>query len=76
MAKKSGGRGSHDAPFYKGGGGRIQPSPGYANDDGFGTPPNPGERGEAFGGTVPTGLKTPGRYSGLDKFTSKKGGRK
>jgi hypothetical protein len=73
MAKNRGGK---DSPLYKGGGGRIQASPSFANDDGFGTPPAPGERGEAYGGEIADGLRTPGKYGGFDKFHAKKGGRK
>jgi hypothetical protein len=66
MAKRSG---SKDAGNYKVGGGRIVASPGYSNDDGFGTPPNPGERGEAYGtNNVTHGLgKAPGKVGGIMK---------
>lgn len=40
-----------DKPFYENSGGRLVPTPGLGNDDGFGTPVDPGVRGEAFGGS-------------------------
>lgn len=69
MAKKSG----KDEPHYIGGGGRIVASPGFGSEDGFGTPPHPGERGEAYGGHVADGLKTPGKHGGI--FKRMKGGK-
>lgn len=72
MAKRE--RGSKDAPHYVVGGGRIEPSPAYGTDSGFGTPANPGERGEAYGGHVPDGLgKAPGAASVYQRFRSSKG---
>ncbi|MDE2102026.1 MAG: hypothetical protein KGL39_32570 [Patescibacteria group bacterium] len=66
------GRGGKDAAHYTGGGGRIQPSPGFANDDGFGTPPAPGERGEAHGAGIATGLgKPPGAANVYQRFRKK-----
>lgn len=56
MAKKHGGK---EAGNYTGGGGRIFGSSTYSNDDGAGTPPAPGERGEAYCAPVPTGLGKP-----------------
>lgn len=70
MAKKGGGT----APHYTGGGGRVFASPAYSNEDGFGTPPAPGRRGEAEGSPIKTGLgKPPGAANIIGKFRSKKG---
>lgn len=66
-------RGSHDQGNYTVSGGRIVASPGYSNDDGAGTPPMPGERGEAYGRPVPDGLgKPPRKVGGI--FKRRKGG--
>lgn len=73
MAKEK--RGSKDAPCYKQPGGVITGSPQFANDSGFGTPPAPGERGEAYGGDV-ISHKTPGKNGDFNAFFSKKKGKK
>lgn len=69
MAKRSG---SKDQGNYTVGGGRIVASPNFSSEDGFGTPPMPGERGEAFGRSVPDGLgSAPGKNSIRSKFEKK-----
>jgi hypothetical protein len=61
-----------DKGNYTVSGGRIVASPGYSNDDGFGTPPMPGERGEAYGRPVPDGLgKAPGKANVIERFRKK-----
>jgi hypothetical protein len=68
MARK----GSEDGPWHEVSGGRIIGSAGYENDNGAGTPPMPGERGETFGRPVPTGLgKAPGSAGVYEHFRSR-----
>lgn len=62
-----------DKPFYENSGGRLVPSPSYANDDGFGTPPDPGVRGEAFGGHHSHGDRTPKANPVVGRFFTRKG---
>ncbi len=66
-------KGSKDTGNYEVGGGRIVASPGFSNEDGFGTPPMPGERGEAFGtNKVRHGLgKAPGKARVNEIFRKK-----
>jgi hypothetical protein len=65
-------RGGSDGPHYEVSGGRIVASAGYENDNGAGTPPMPGERGEAFGSPIPTGLgKAPGSAGVYERFRSR-----
>ena len=73
MAKDRGhGKADRDGAHHTVGGGRIEPSPGYSVDSGFGTPPAPGERGEAYGEAVKTGLgKAPGAADVYQRFRRK-----
>jgi len=76
MAKDRGhGKADHDGAHHTGGGGRIIASPGYANEDGFGTPPEPGERGEAYGEPVKTGLGRPPAPARVNQQFRKRGGK-
>jgi hypothetical protein len=64
-----------DKAFYEQSGGRLTPSPSMANDDGFGTPPEPGLRGEAYGGHVKNGESMGGRNKEIDQFFKGKRGK-
>lgn len=66
---------SGEAPWHEQSGGRITGSQMLADDDGFGTPPAPGLRGESFGKTVPTGRNIGGRNGMIDQFIRRKKGK-
>lgn len=62
-----------DAAFYEVEGGRLNPSPSFSNDCGFGTPPAPGLRGEAFGKGHSHGWTPPKANSVVGGFFRKGG---
>jgi len=63
-----------DKPFYENSGGRLNPSPSFGNDDGFGTPSDPGVRGEAYGGSHAHNRSMGGKNNAISQFFKGKKG--